>query len=325
MSDSQGIGTDGSGGMTTAPAAHGGLDDVMLAMDVVDTLRHRKHVVDTELDAEARERALVARLAEIYKAQGIDVPDRVLREGVKALEEQRFVYSPPRPSFSVSLAKLYISRDRWLKPVLAGLAALVAVTLTYQMAFVGPERARAAAVQVELAEGLPAAFTQLAAEIDAATEDEDALVQMNALLQGGRAAIAAKDVASARDARDGLQILLSDLQITYNVTVVSRPGEMSGVFRIPDDVPDARNYYLIVEALDPLGRAVPVTLVSEETQGRARVSKWGQRVSEEVFNTIAADKRDDQIIQNAVIGEKATGELTPVFTVPVEDGVIVSW
>ena len=61
------------------------LDDVMMAMDVVDTLRHRTRIVDMELNESAREEQLVARLKEIYGAQGIEVPDRILKDGVKAL------------------------------------------------------------------------------------------------------------------------------------------------------------------------------------------------------------------------------------------------
>ncbi|MEL6213764.1 MAG: DUF6384 family protein, partial [Pseudomonadota bacterium] len=121
-----------------ADASSGNFDDVMLAMDVVDTLRHRERVLDKELSAEAREQALVERLKEIYKNQGIEVPDRILRDGVKALEEKRFVYEPPENTFSVRLARLYIARDRWLKPfgVIFGLAAFGAAS--YQFAYEAP-------------------------------------------------------------------------------------------------------------------------------------------------------------------------------------------
>ncbi|MGB5297749.1 MAG: DUF6384 family protein, partial [Thiogranum sp.] len=68
------------------------LDDVMLAMDVVDTLRRRRRLVERELDAEGREQDLKQRLRKIYTAQGIEVPDHVLEEGVAALKEERFVY-----------------------------------------------------------------------------------------------------------------------------------------------------------------------------------------------------------------------------------------
>ena len=62
------------------------LDDIMIAMDVVDTLRHREDLVRRELDEEQREAELIARLRKIYHDQGIEVPDRVLADGVKALQ-----------------------------------------------------------------------------------------------------------------------------------------------------------------------------------------------------------------------------------------------
>nr|WP_249787697.1 MULTISPECIES: DUF6384 family protein [unclassified Bradyrhizobium] len=64
-------------------------------MDVVDTLRHQDNLVSRELSEEQRDAHLLKRLREIYLGQGIEVPDRILVEGVQALKEQRFVYTPP--------------------------------------------------------------------------------------------------------------------------------------------------------------------------------------------------------------------------------------
>ena len=71
------------------------LDELMLAMDVVDTLRHKELVLARELQAEDRDEDLVERLREIYTGQGIVVTDEILQQGVKALREERFVYRPP--------------------------------------------------------------------------------------------------------------------------------------------------------------------------------------------------------------------------------------
>src|SRR3954469_5128804 len=86
------------------------LDETMLAMDVVDTLRHADRLVERELEGDARRAALRSRLREIYAPQGIEVPDRILDQGVAALEENRFTYRPTPPSFSRSLARLYATR-----------------------------------------------------------------------------------------------------------------------------------------------------------------------------------------------------------------------
>jgi hypothetical protein len=302
------------------------LDDVLLAMDVVDTLRHREQLVLTELDAGAREAALLVRLKEIYAAQGIDVPDRILKEGVKALEEKRFLYVPPKPSLGVTLAKLYINRSRWMAPVTFGVVSLAALFGAWQVGVVQPEKARAAAAQIELSETLPAELSRLHGEVSALALEEGAKLKADALLTDGQRAVAASDVRGARAARDGLSELQSDLAAIYEVRVVYGPGEArSGVFRIPDDVPGARNFYLIVEAVDPAGRLVTVPVSSEEDRRTARVTRWGQRVSEEVFNRVAADKGDDQIIQEAVIGLKRAGYLAPQYTVDIPGGAILEW
>jgi tetratricopeptide (TPR) repeat protein len=103
------------------------LDEVMLAMDVVDTLRHSDRLVERELNAEERDKRLMARLRQIYTSQGIEVSDRVLAEGVAALKEERFRYEAPESSLQVKLAHLYVDRGRWGKVTLAVVAALVIV------------------------------------------------------------------------------------------------------------------------------------------------------------------------------------------------------
>ena len=55
------------------------LDELMLAMDVVDTLRHRELVLQRELQADDRDQRLLERLRDIYESQGIAVTDDELR------------------------------------------------------------------------------------------------------------------------------------------------------------------------------------------------------------------------------------------------------
>ncbi|MFN9355683.1 MAG: DUF6384 family protein, partial [Alphaproteobacteria bacterium] len=80
------------------------LDELMLAMDVVDTIRHRELVVARELAQGDRDAALKARLREIYRGQGLEVSDAAIDQGIKALRESRFAYTPPAPGLGRSLA-----------------------------------------------------------------------------------------------------------------------------------------------------------------------------------------------------------------------------
>lgn len=310
----------------TAIAEKRTLDEVLVAMDVVDTLRHRDLILQKELDQEGREKQLIARLREIYSAQGIDVTDEVLLQGVQALEEQRFQYQPPAPSFGVTLAKIYVSRSKWWKPVAAGIAAVFTGLFAYQVGVVQPAKASAAKTELALTQTLPSQLQTAHAETLAVSQSETANQLAATYLFDGQAAVQARDIKAAEAAIASLTQLKSDLTVSYDVRVVYGPGEArSGIFRIPDDTPNARNYYLIVEAVDPAGRLVTVEMESEEDRKTQRVTRWAQRVSETAFNRIASDKQDDQIIQNAVIGGKASGALTPTYSVETPGGAILEW
>ena len=185
----------------TATAAPAKLDDLMLAMDVVDTLRHRERLVERELNEDVREEQLIERLRELYQSQGIEVTDDILAQGVAALKESRFVYAPPPPSFGRTLATLWVKRATWGKWLAGALAALVLAVAAYQFGVVGPRERAAEATRVELAETLP---RQLAAAHQAVTAEAKVPVareRADAILAEGRAAL---DRGNAADARAAL-------------------------------------------------------------------------------------------------------------------------
>ena len=306
-------------GVTTADAASVAakasqpLDEVMLAMDVVDTLRRRQRLVERELDAEGREQDLRQRLRKIYAAQGIEVPDHVLDEGVAALKEERFVYKPPPHSLGTRLARAYVSRARWGKWVVGGFGVLLGAWLLYHIMVVAPRN--------ELPQRLQAAYQSV---VEAA-QDKEAESRAQELYISGRTALNDGDEDTARRLLESLSQLNTTLQQVYTVRIVSRPGEMSGVWRVPEANPDARNYYIVVEAVAPDGSTLQVPILNEETGRTERVSKWALRVDEEVFRRIAADKQDDGIIQQREFGAKRSGELHPDYRIPTTGAAITDW
>jgi hypothetical protein len=293
------------------------LDDVMLAMDVVDTLRHRTRIVDMELNEEAREEQLVARLKEIYGAQGIEVPDRILKDGVKALAEQRFVYKPPRETFSVKLAKLYVSRKRWVPLTLTALGAVVAIAAGLQLLVFGPMNAAWQAMPNEISRAL--------ADGQKLATDPIVDAQLASVAAEGQRAVANGDRAAARTQLDTLKAINDQLAQEYDIRIVSRPGEDTGFFRKREGLQNGVSYYLVVEPVAPGGRVLKVPIYNVETEKTEQVSIWAQRVNKDTLDRVAAEKLASGVVVNDIFGRKARGELDPVFDEPVPGGAITNW
>ena len=116
----------------------------------------------------------------------------------------------------------------------------------------------------------------------------------------------ARTVQAARSAINQLDTLKADLRREYTLRIVSRPNEESGVWRIPERDPTGRNYYLIVEPIAPDERVLSLPISSEE-DGKATVSRWGVRVSKEVFDQVRHDKNDNGSSTTAASARSAAG------------------
>jgi hypothetical protein len=297
----------------SAPGDRPPLDDIMLAMDVVDTLRRRERLISRELNDADRQADLLESLRRIYAEQGIDVPDHVIEQGVTALKEERFTYRPPPAGLATRLARLYVKRHSWGKWVGGGLGAGIVAFAANYFAFVAPQAA------------LPDDLAASHAAVLAVAETEHARAVAEGLLNAGEAALGNHDNTSAKAAIAQLVQLRAQLEREYLVQIVNRPGERSGVWRIPDINTTARNYYIIVEALDPSGQRLILPIDNEETGKTEEVQTWGLRVDAETFEAVASDKQDDGIIQRDRFGYKKRGRLLPHYDLPTTGGAITAW
>jgi len=296
------------------------LSEVMLAMDIVDTLRHERSLIDRELQSDDREAELIARLRKIYADQGLEVSDEVIADGVKAMREDRFTYQPPPRSFQTMLARLYIHRGRWFKRIAILVLILIGAWTAYRYTVVMPaERA-----QKELAEAIKA-IDVLHAEALKAVREPGAKEKIEAIYNDARTAVQGGNAEKINNARQALQAVHDLLNQAYTIQVVSRPGTSSGVWRYPVNSSTARNYYLIVEAISPSGERLSLPITSEEDGSVRTVSAWGLRVDEQVFERVKQDKMDDGIVNNKVVGEKQRGYLTPTYTVATTGAAITEW
>ncbi len=413
------------------------LSDVMLAMDVVDTLRHRKLLVEKELNSDQREQKLLDRLGEIYASQGIEVSDEVLQAGVDALREERFIYQPPAQSLSVRLAQLYVTRARWGRWAVAAMGGVVVLWLAYGWFISGPAEVRLEAgiaalngeisttaerIQVldqeagrigvlltdymkgvdniyrqlatnkltsvrgelQQAEGViqqalqlnqtpdltlseynsrhtkvrqqlgeqqqlveqldghlksaqarladidslkifPARFKQLVESVNIIAKEKQARSSVQQLYDDGMAALLGGYITEAETALDELHALNMRLLQRYSLLLVARDGEHSGIWRVPERNPNARNYYLIVEAVASDGKVLTMNLINEENGRLVETRKWGLRVNERAYQRVKADKLDDGIIQGRRVGEKRRGYLEPEYLIETSGAIITEW
>lgn len=309
----------------TIPVPSRPLDDVMIAMDVVDTLRHDQRIAERELNDEARRAELIERLRNLYKGQGIDVPDEILAQGVKALEERRFVYEPPALGWQVRLARLYVQRARWGRWAIAGLVGVVVAWGGWHFTHERPRQQVAAAIERELKVDLPRRVTGLMAGIEAETKQASIVEEAKGLARSAEAAASRGDAAAARQGAERLAQMLAELQVAFDVRIISRKGEVTGLWRVPKVNREARNYYIVVEAVDAKGALLERRIHNEETGVTESVKRWAVRVPKPLFDEIQADKLDDGIVQKAVLGRKVRGALAIEWLRPVEGGAITKW
>ena len=479
--------------VVTQPVA---LDEVMLAMDVVDTLRHQQALVAAELDDGVRREQFVARVQAIYRSQGIEVEESVIHEGVRALEENRFVYSPPERTWAVRFAEIYVERGKWARRAAVLLVLLGAIwaafavpayvqrrgqverftaqvdrlvavaevrtrqaddlsvdlkrahqdgeTSTVQRLLAEASgalergRDRAAAIGAELtpkpdAERYPeeraawderlatfqtqleqagsdlgiargllsavrqlrdlgtrlgvsmqrldgieltageqaqvdalqrdvraamdggdgkagelalrkldarisevlasrqrqadlrAAFASLATALDGVEVEAAAVAELAQLRTSVEQAMAADDWDRAAQQVTALRTLVTELDQAYELRIVSRQGDQSGVWRYEVSDRTKRNYYIVVEAIGAGGRPLALPVTNEETQQTRTVRRFAIRVPQSVYEKVKADKLDNGLIDDVVFGSKRRGAREPEYRFPVAGGRITEW
>ncbi len=296
-----------------------------MAMDVVDTLRHREELVRRELDEAGREAELIARLREIYREQGIEVPDRVLEQGVKALKEQRFVYTPPPPSWKRTALELWAQRGKVGQRIFKALLLLLLLAgLTY-LALVRPAQEARRQALVEATETLPRSIRVAHSDVQQIATEETARSRADTLLADGERAIRDRDVPEMRRVNAELQRLRDTLSAEYTLRIVSEPGQVTGFWRRPPGLWSQRSYYLVVEPVTPDGRRLSLPVRDEVTGQTETVSQFGVRVPRETYEAVAEDKRQDGIVQRNAFGVKRRGRMEVEYMMPFEGGTLTTW
>ena len=303
------------------------LDDLMLAMDVVDTLRHRERLVERELDEDVRDEQLIERLRELYKSQGIEVPDRIIEEGVKALKESRFVYTPPPPSFARTLATFWVQRGDLRQ---AGSATAVAVLASLSASIISASCGRAS--RRPKPRGSSSRETLPRAARCAAPGDRRRSAGSRGAAAGRRDPGAGPRRPRARQrrrkhARRSPSSTSWRPRCGRNTCSGSPAGreDQTGFFREHPSF-QGRAYFIVVDAVDPRGQSGQASRSATTRPTRPRPCRalpcaFRSRPS----MPCATTRRRTASCRTPSMAEKRRGFLEPEFRMPALEGRITRW
>lgn len=179
-----------------------------------------------------------------------------------------------------------------------------AVVGDLELARAGIDRADAALARHARLGAIEADVVRLHAAVLAEAAEDLVRERAGELAREAESRIAARDLDGLDAAARGYRDLLDAVSTEYRIVVTG------GVWRYPGNARDIRNHYLLVQALGTDGEPVPVTIRSEENGETRRVRQWGERVPQEVYDRVAADRADNGIIDDEQFGFKARGFVT---------------
>ena len=173
-----------------------------------------------------------------------------------------------------------------------------------ELARAGIDRADAALERHTRLGALEADVARLHAAVLAEAAEDLVRERAGDLAREAESRVVARDVTGLDDAARRYRDLLDAVSTEYRIVVTG------GAWRYPGNARDVRNHYLLVQALGTDGEPVPVTIRSEEDGETRRVRQWGERVPQEVYDRVAADRADNGIIDDEEFGFKARGFVT---------------
>lgn len=119
-----------------------GMDDAMMLMDVVETLRREEADLKEVLDKPTQDAQTIARVAALYASQGMPVDKALIEAGMRGLREKQFEFVAPRRTLFTQLAEAYVRRKVWGPVLMVRGGITLAVALTGMMLLVSIQALR---------------------------------------------------------------------------------------------------------------------------------------------------------------------------------------
>ena len=317
------------------------MTDMLRIMDVASALRRERETAVAQLDVDTTKQRLRERLLATAAAAGEPVTEAEVDVAIERYFGEQHRYADPPRSWATFWAHVWVLRVRILLVALAfvalvGGAALATSALLRRAPVDVPQRptppAPAPAATSDAAtpdepapstpaDALAAATAAFAAErkaVEALASSDSARAFLAELTADGEIALTAADTAALTAIVQKLRELRQRLGEVYEVRIVTRPGELSGVDRYHGG--KLSGLYLIVEAVTADGRVLTRSIRDAETGAVRRVQRWGEQVPQAVWDRIVADKRADGVVDEQPFARKVRGEADERVVLPGSDG-----
>ncbi len=272
-------------------------------MDVAATLRRERRVAEQQLSRDETKQMLRKRLLEAARVSGDPVTEAEIDAAISAYFENLHEFNPPEPGLETFAAGVYVRRGpiaKWAVGI-ASAAVLWWALATSGVLPGGARNDRIAADLLSQIERSAAAVQEIAIVPDVQARIDSYVKSAQAFREAGRP----EDMKSVLASIAGLEALLKQ---EFTLGVVQKP--LSVVERDFEDASGKRvsGQYVIVQALDPSGRPIPMEVRDAESGELKTVTTWGEQIPLEVFERLAADKQADGVLDEAAFAAKQRGK-----------------
>jgi hypothetical protein len=282
-------------------------------LEVASTLRKERTSAQKQLNLKETKALLRERLLETTKITGERLTSAEVDSAVEQYYDNLHTYVEPPWSFSVMLAHLYVRRAMLLRWLLAAVTVLVLIA-----AFLAAKET----LEKRRFEQSWAASDRHAQVIVAINNDPQLASSLQTKVAQATAARERRDLAQLNTIEADLAKLEALYQADYQVVILNQPGTQSATERKYTDTDGTRTsgFYVFVEARNQDGTLRKMAIRNRETGKMVNVERWGEQVSESVFNRLAADKKADGVLDEIVFSQKRRGQAEETVVLPGTDG-----
>jgi hypothetical protein len=107
--------------------------------------------------------------------------------------------------------------------------------------------------------------------------------------------------------------------------IVDRDKEAAGFRRMQDKNPATTQWFLVIEAVDAKGNAIPMPVMSMDSGEVKVVTKWAIQVPEKDFMRYSDEKKKTGKIANTIIGTAPSNQTEPKWTVKLTGNMLTEW